>query len=68
MIWRPATGWSRDNAWRALRNVGAQKGRASQPGRAVPGRGYSYDALKVLIEIWSVADEPSGKYLKAVLE
>ncbi|WP_229116393.1 hypothetical protein [Parenemella sanctibonifatiensis] len=31
------------------------------------GRGDSYDALKVLIEVWTLAGEPCGKYLAAVM-
>ena len=32
------------------------------------GRGYSYDALKVLIEVWTVVGEPCGRYLAAIME
>lgn len=62
-----ATGWSRDNARRAIRNATTRKGRASQQKRKPRPRGYSYDALVVLIEVWSLAGEPSGKYLHPVL-
>src|SRR5699024_9866253 len=62
------TGWSRDNARRAIRNAKARRGAASQQKRKPRGRGYSYDVLVVLIEVWSLAGEPSGKYLHAVLE
>jgi hypothetical protein len=62
------TGWSRDNARRAIRNASRRRG----PARAVRGkprgRGYSYDALKVLIEVWTLIGEPCGKYLAAVME
>ena len=63
-----ATGWSRDNARRAIRNAGQRRGRASAQKRKPRGRGYSYSALVVLIEVWSLAGEPSGKYLHAVLD
>ena len=62
-----ATGWSRDNARRAIRNAATRRGRASGQKRTPRGRGYSYDALKVLIEVWSLAGQPSGKYLHPVL-
>jgi hypothetical protein len=62
-----STGWSRDNARRAIRNAGKRKGKPSQQTRKPRGFGYSYDARKVLIEIWSMAGEPSGKYLHPVL-
>lgn len=61
------TGWSRDNARRAIRNAIGRRGRASAQKRKPRPRGYSYDALVVLIEVWSLAGEPSGKYLHAVL-
>ena len=48
-----ATGWSRDNARRAIRNASARRGAASQQSRETRGRKYSYDALKVLIEVWT---------------
>ncbi len=63
------TGWSRDNARRRL--VAA----ASRPpgsGRSVAkttrkprGRGYSYDALLVLRQVWAASGGQCGKYLAA---
>lgn len=61
------TGWSRDNARRAIRHANRRRGKASAQKRKPRGRGYSYDALVVLIEVWSLAGEPSGKYLHPVL-
>ena len=37
------TGWSRDNARRAIRNASARRGSASQQTRKARGRKYSYD-------------------------
>lgn len=62
-----ATGWSRDNARRVVRNANDRKGRASAQQRKPRGSGYSYSARKVLIEVWSLTGEPSGKYLHPVL-
>ena len=63
-----ATGWSRDNARRAIRNASARRGTASQQPRKARGRKYSYDALKVLIEVWALIGEPCGKYFAAIME
>lgn len=63
-----ATGWSRDNARRAIRNASARRGAASQVVRKARGRKYSYDALKVLIEVWTLVGEPCGKYLAAIMD
>lgn len=62
-----ATGWSRANARRALAAARARKGPARAVKRKPRGRGYSYDALKVLIEVWTLAGEPCGKYLAAIM-
>ena len=62
-----ATGWSRVNARRAIRRAGQRKGPARAPGRRPRARKYSYDALVVLIEVWTLAGEPCGKYLAAVM-
>jgi len=61
------TGWSRVNARRAIRRAGSRVGPASAPTRKPRGRKYSYDALTVLIEVWSLAGEPCGKYLAPVM-
>lgn len=63
-----ATGWSRDNARRAIRNASQRRGAASQQVRKTRGRKYSYDALKVLIVVWTFLGEPCGKYLGAIME
>lgn len=62
------TGWSRVNARRQLRIALNRKGRAGQTPRKPRARKYSYDALKVLEEAWTLAGEPCGKYLAAVLD
>lgn len=63
-----ATGWSRVNARRQLRMTAARKGPAAVVKRKPRARKYSYDALKVLQEVWTLAGEPCGKYLAAVME
>jgi hypothetical protein len=62
------TGWSRDNARRALANAAKRRGPASAQVRKTRGRKYSYDALKVLIEVWTLSGEPCGKYLAQVMD
>lgn len=62
-----ATGWSRANARRALAAARVRKGPARAAKRKPRGRGYSYDALKVLIEVWTLAGEPCGKYLAVIM-
>lgn len=62
-----ATGWSRANARRALAAARARKGPARAVARKPRGRGYSYDALKVLIEVWTLSGEPCGKYLATIM-
>jgi hypothetical protein len=61
------TGWSRANARRTLTTADKQKG----PRRAVrrtPRRPtYGYDTRKLLIQVWSLAGRPSGKYLAATM-
>lgn len=63
------TGWSRDNARRRL--VAAAKAPPGS-GRSVAkverkprGRGYSYDALLVLRQVWAASGGQCGKYLAA---
>jgi hypothetical protein len=62
-----ATGWSRVNARRAIRQAAGRRGPASAVKRRPRPRKYSYDALKVLQEVWTLAGEPCGKYLAAAM-
>lgn len=62
-----STGWSRDNARRALRNALKRRGPASARERKPRPRTYGYDVLKVLIHVWRAAGEPCGKYLVPVM-
>ena len=62
------TGWSRVNARRAIRQAAARKGRADQQRRKPRPRKYSYDALKLLTETWTLAGEPCGKYLAPIVD
>ena len=62
-----ATGWSRVNARRAIREALARHGPASAKTRKPRARKYSYDALVVLIEVWSLVGEPCGKYLAPIM-
>lgn len=63
------TGWSRENARRRL--VAASKlppgiGRTVAARKRRPrGRGYSYDALLVLRQVWAASGGQCGKYLAA---
>ena len=61
------TGWSRANARRALTTAGKRKGPARAIVRKPRGRTYSYDTLKLLIQVWNLAGRPSGKYLAATM-
>jgi hypothetical protein len=61
------TGWSRVNARRAIRQVSTRSGPADAAKRKTRPRKYSYGALKVLQEVWTLAGEPCGKYLAAVM-
>jgi transposase InsO family protein len=62
------TGWSRDNARRAIANASKRRGPARARARKTRGRKYSYDALKVLIRVWTLSGEPCGKYLAAMMD
>jgi hypothetical protein len=62
-----ATDWSRVNARRAIREASKRRGPARAVQRKPRPRKYSYDALKVLQEVWTLAGEPCGKYLAAVM-
>lgn len=61
------TGWSRANARRALSAAGKRKGPARVARRTPRPRTYGYDTLKLLIQVWRLAGEPSGKYLAATM-
>lgn len=61
------TGWTRDHARRAVRVASKRRGAAREVKRRPRPRKYSYDALKVLQEVWRLAGQPSGKYLAAVM-
>ncbi len=61
------TGWSRANARRALSAVGKRKGPVRALKRTPRPPTYGYDTLKLLIQIWSLAGRPSGKYLAATM-
>lgn len=61
------TGWSRANARRALTAAKARNGPARAVKRKPRGVTYGYDTLKLLIQIWSLAGRPSGKYLAATM-
>ncbi len=63
-----ATGWSRVNARRAIRQAANRKGPAGQVKRKPRQRKYSYDALKVLEQVWTLDGEPCGKYLAPVMD
>jgi hypothetical protein len=61
------TGWSRANTRRALTTAGKGKGPA-RPRKFTPRpRTYGYDTLKLLIQVWRLAGQPSGKYLSATM-
>ncbi len=61
------TGWTRDHARRAIRGASRRRGPASAIKRRPRPRKYSYDALRVLQEVWRLSGQPSGKYLAAVM-
>ena len=61
------TGWSRVNARRAIRVAVTRKGPAWAVTRKPRPKKYSYDALVVLIEVWTLVGQPCGKYLAAVM-
>lgn len=68
------TGWSRDHARQQLRRRTRQpKGHATATvsvidrSKAKP-RKYSYDAIKILQYVWSIAGGLCGKYLATAME
>lgn len=61
------TGWSRANARRQVTAAGARRGPQRAVKRAPRPRTYGYDTLKLLIRVWMLAGQPSGKYLAATM-
>ena len=61
------TGWSRANARRALTAAGKRKGPAKAVKRAPRRATNGYDTVKLLIQVWRLAGQPSGKYLAATM-
>ena len=61
------TGWSRANARRALTAAKARKGPARAVTRTPRRPTYGYDTVKLLIQVWNLAGQPSGKYLAATM-
>lgn len=61
------TGWNRDYARRAIRTAAARKGTAREQQHKPRPRKYSYDAPMALQEVWALSEQPSGKYLTAVM-
>ena len=62
-----ATGWSRANARRQVRAATVRKGPQRAIKRALRPRTYGYDTLRLLIRVWMLAGQPSGKYLAATM-
>ncbi len=62
-----ATGWSRANARRQVSVAGKRRGPQRAVRRAPRPRTYGYDTLKLLIDVWMLAGQPSGKYLAATM-
>lgn len=67
------TGWNRDHARQQLtRRLAQPKGRATATvavidRRKTKARKYSYDAIKILQYVWSIAGGICGKYLAAAM-
>ena len=61
------TGWSRANARRQVTAAGKRRGPQRAAKRALRARTYGYDTLKLLIRVWMLAGQPSGKYLAATM-
>jgi hypothetical protein len=61
------TGWSRANTRRALGTAGKGKGPTRARKHTPRPRTYGYDTLKLLIQVWRLAGQPSGKYLAATM-
>ena len=56
------TGWSRANARRQVTAAGKRRGPQRAAKRALRARTYGYDTLKLLIRVWMLAGQPSGKW------
>lgn len=61
------TGWSRANARRQVQAASERKGPQRAVRRTPRPRTYGYDTLRLLIRIWMLAGQPSGKYLAATM-
>ena len=61
------TGWPRANARRQVGAAGVRRGPQRAVKRAPRPRTYGYDTLKLLISVWMLAGQPSGKYLAATM-
>jgi len=61
------TGWNRDHARQAIRTAAARKGTAREQQHKPRPQKYSYDALMALQKVWALQEQPSGKYLTAVM-
>ncbi len=61
------TGWSRANARRSIAVAAKRKGSARAVVRKPRSPTYGYDALKVLIHVWTLIGEPCGKYLTPIM-
>jgi hypothetical protein len=60
------TGWSRANARRALSTASKAK-KTTRAARRPRQPRHGYDTRKLLIQVWSLAGRPSGKYLAATM-
>lgn len=61
------TGWSRANARRQVSAATKRRGPQQVVTRAPRPRTYGHDTLKLLIAVWRLAGQPSGKYLAATM-
>ena len=61
------TGWSRANARRQVTAASKRRGPQRSAKRAPRPRTYGYDTLRLLIVVWMLAGQPSGKYLAATM-
>lgn len=61
------TGWSRANARRQVTAAGKRRGPQKAVKRVPRPRTYGYDTLRLLIRVWMLAGQPSGKYLAATM-
>lgn len=60
-------GWSRANARSQATAAGARKGQQREVKRAPRPRRYGHDTLKLLIRVWMLAGQQTGKYLAATM-